>query len=292
MDIKKSFRDKWEKNKDLVFSESLSEDSYAFRWIIERNGFQDSSHLQTFLKKKKRILDAGCGNGRVTALLRKYSPPAGTEIIGIDLVSADIAEQNLKKYGLYNNIKFYPKDLLDDLTDLGTFDFIYCQEVLHHTPSPRDGFLNLCKRLSENGGIAVYVYKKKGPMREFADEYIRDKISGLSYEEAMSVCGQITELGKVLSESGIKVKVPQVDILDIKEGEYDLQRFIYHFFLKCFWNTELTVNDNTVINYDWYHPQICSKHTVEEVREWFEAAGLTIIYEFVDFYGITMRGQK
>ncbi len=32
--------------------------------------------------------------------------------------------------------------------------------------------------------------------------------------------------------------------------------------------------------------------SAEEVREWFTQNGLTITHEFVDFYGITVRGKK
>jgi hypothetical protein len=82
-----------------------------------------------------------------------------------------------------------------------------------------------------------------------------------------------------------------VDILEIEEGEYDLQRFIYHFFMKCFWNPNLTFQENAAINYDWYHPQIATRHRLEEVREWFWQAKLKIVHENVDFYGITVRGK-
>ena len=95
---KKSFNDKWAKNADLVFNETLIEGSEFFTWILNRNGFKDSNNLAEFLKDKKRILDAGCGNGRVTALLRKYSIPEKTEIVGIDIVESAIeaSQKNLK----------------------------------------------------------------------------------------------------------------------------------------------------------------------------------------------------
>jgi SAM-dependent methyltransferase len=284
----KSFRDKWENNKKLCFEETFKESSELFKWILNRNGFKSVIEFSAYLRGKKRILDAGCGNGRVSALLRIHSSPEQTEIVGIDLVACEIARKNLEQY---KNVTFIEKDLLGDLTDLGQFDFIYCQEVLHHTTDPKKAFQNLGGLLVPHGEIAIYVYKKKAPVREFVDDYVREKISNLSYEEAMTTCEQLTELGKVLSEYQIKIRVPQVDILEIKAGEYDLQRFLYHFFVKCFWNPEFSLNDNVVINYDWYHPQLCSRHTVEEIREWFHSARLKITYEFVDFYGITMRGQ-
>jgi SAM-dependent methyltransferase len=287
---RETFKDKWEHNSQLAFEETSREGSDIFSWILGRNGFRTSDELKEYLKDKRRLLDAGCGNGRVTALLRRYSPDA-TEVVGIDLVSSKIAQQNLEAHHLCYNVTFLRRDLLDDLKDLGKFDFVYCEEVLHHILDAEKGFRNLCKLLSPGGEIAIYVYKRKAPVREYVDDYVRGKISELTYEEAMRACKQITELGRSLSQRGIKIQVPRVDALEIEEGEYDLQRFIYHFFTKCFWNPGLTFEENAAINFDWYHPQIASRHTLEEVREWFIRAKLRITHEHSDFYGITLRGK-
>jgi SAM-dependent methyltransferase len=284
-----SFRDKWEKNQDLAFAETLKEGRDINRWILERNGFTNNAGLQAYLRNKKRILDAGCGNGRVTALLRECSSPDQTQVVAIDLVAADVARRNLSAY---RNIDIREGNLLGDLSCLGRFDFIYCQEVLHHTADPERAFRNVCSLLEPQGEIAIYVYKRKAPVREFVDDYVRGKIAPLNYEEATKASKDITELGRVLAESNYKVNIPAVPVLGIEAGEYDLQRFIYHFFMKCFWNPSLSYDENVAINYDWYHPQLCSRYTADEVREWFRCAGLTVAHEHVDFYGITMRGRR
>lgn len=285
----RSFRDKWVHNPELALSQTLDDRSDIFNWIIGRNGFTGRNGLCNFLKTKKRILDAGCGNGRVTALLRECSNPANTHIVAIDLVSADIAKQNLAHY---DNSHVSQGSLLDDLTTLGSFDFIYCQEVLHHTADPHRAFLNLCNLLAAGGEIAIYVYKQKAPLREFTDGYVRRQIAELPYDQAMAICAQITAFGKSLAEANLKVTVPAVDILEIPAGEYDVQRLLYHFFMKCFWNGEMSFKDNSVINYEWYHPELCSKHTLPEVSGWFDEAGLEVMHQHVDFYGITVRGVK
>ncbi len=284
-----SFSDKWHKNTGLALEQTLNPNSDIYNWILNRNGFKTGEELKQYLSSKKRILDAGCGNGRVTMLLREHSNPETTEVVGIDLTAADVAEKNLTQY---SNIKFYSKNLLDDLAELGKFDFIYCQEVLHHTGNARKGFDNLVKILEHDGEIAIYVYKQKAPTREFVDDYVRDQLKNMDYEQAMVQCRQITELGKVLAAQNIKLQIPAVDVLQIPAGEYDLQRFVYHFFAKLFWNDEFSFEENAVINYDWYHPQDCTRHTVQEVREWFIENGLEITQETVDFYGITMRGKR
>jgi SAM-dependent methyltransferase len=287
----KSFSDKWSKNSTIALNETTKEGSDIFNWILNRNGFKNAVEFKKFLSTKKRILDAGCGNGRVTALINKYSDSGKTEIIGIDLVKSAIntAKKNL---GNKDNVKFIRKNLLSSLKDLGKFDFIYCQEVLHHTNNPEKAFKNLCSLLNKGGEIAIYVYKKKAPIREFVDDFIRDKISGLNYNEAAKYCEQITKLGKVLSKTKLKIKIPKVELLQIEEGEYEIQRFIYYFFMKCFWNENLSFKDNSAINYDWYHPQICFRYHENEVINWFKKLKLKIVSKNIDFYGITIRGVK
>lgn len=283
-----SFLDKWEHNKQLVFAETLKEGSDIFQWILSRNGFKSADELRFHLDSKKRILDAGCGNGRVTALLHRYAP-IDAEVVGIDLTAAHVARENLADF---DRVSTFSRDLLGDLAGLGLFDFIYCQEVLHHTADPKAAFLNLSGQLAPGGEIAIYVYKQKAPIREYADDYVRNQISGLPYEQAMTAMRELTELGRVLSGLDTKVTVPNVDVLGIEAGEYEIQRLFYHFFLKCFWSPALGYEENVAINYDWYHPQLCTRHTLPEVESWFADAKLNITHRCVDHYGITVRGLR
>ena len=71
-----TFRDKWTRNPDLASRQTLDESSEIFAWILGRNWLESSAELRGFLAGKRRILDPGCGNGRVTALLRRYTPIA------------------------------------------------------------------------------------------------------------------------------------------------------------------------------------------------------------------------
>lgn len=283
-----TFREKWARNPDLAFRQTLDEGSEIFKWIVERNGFGDAEGLRRFLAPKRRILDAGCGNGRVTALLRAYADPEA-EIVAFDLTAADVARANLDGA---ERVTVLEGDLLGDLSGLGSFDFVYCQEVLHHTEDPERAFRNLTGLLAPDGEIAIYVYRRKAPVREFTDDYVRDRISELDYDEAMEQCRAIAELGRALAELGVTVRVPAIEVLGMEAGEYDVQRLVYHHFMKCFWNDELDREGNAAVNFDWYHPQLSSRHTLEECRGWFANAGLELRHELQDPYGITMRAIR
>ncbi|MGB3909256.1 MAG: class I SAM-dependent methyltransferase [Pseudolysinimonas sp.] len=284
----KSFSEKWHNNRRLAFDETLDEASDIQRWILTRNGIDDLAALTTWLGGRRRILDAGCGNGRVTALLRRYAPE-DAEVVGIDLTASDVAAENLAGE---RNIRFEKRDLLGDLSGLGEFDLIYCQEVLHHTGDAAGAFRNVASLLSDEGEIAVYVYKVKPPVREYTDDLVRSRISQLPYPDAMDAMRAVTELGRALSDLDVKIEVPDVKVLGISAGTYDIQRFIYHFFAKAFWNPAMDVEANAAINYDWYHPQLATRHTLEEVEGWFAAEGLRVVHSLVDDYGITVRGVR
>ena len=284
----RTFSDKWGHNPALAFEQTLDETSEFATWILTRNGWTDGAGLAAYLTERRRILDAGCGNGRVTALLQRHAPQ-DSEILGIDLTAAEVARENLANLP---NVTVQEGDVLADLSQLGEFDFIYCQEVLHHTPDPRAGLLNLASRLAPGGEMAIYVYRHKAPVREFTDDYLREKISDLPYEAAMEICRNVAELGRSLSELKATVRVPAIEQLGLEEGEYDVQRLLYHFFMKCYWNDELNAEENAAINFDWFHPKLGSRHTADEVREWFADAGLEVVHEHVDPYGITMRGAR
>lgn len=284
-----SFADKWSNNQNSFYEDLFNESSEITRWILNRNGFNSLEDFGLFLKKKKRILDAGCGNGRITNLMAHLAN-TDSEVVGIDFSSWKIAKENLESK--YNHVKVYEANLREKITSLGKFDYIYCQEVLHHTGDAEASFNNLVDVLDKNGEIAIYVYKKKAPTREFVDDYIRERIKLLPYDEAMKISEKISDLGKELSSIQQKITVPDIEVLGIEAGEYTVQRFIYHYFMKCFWNDGLTHRENAVINYDWYHPEDCTRHTLDEVKSWYTKANLTVTHEVVDHYGITVRGTK
>ena len=284
-----SFEHKWNSFHDYQTGGSSSFDEDTLNWIVTRNGFQSLDKLAQYLKKYKVILDAGCGNGRILKLLSELVD-SSQNLHGFDYATADVAKKNLGKLAK----SVVPGDLMDpaSLKDLENPDFIYCQEVLHHTSDPARAFRNLVDILKPSGEIAIYVYKEKAPIREFTDDYVRNIIESMDPDEAMDLTNDFAQFGKALSALNVQVETPGIRVLGIPAGKYDVQRLFYNFFLKCYWNSELGPKENNMVNFDWYHPSECSRHTLEEVRSWYTDNNLEVIHECVDAYGITMRGIK
>ena len=108
----------------------------------------------------------------------------------------------------------------------------------------------------------------------------------------MDACYKIVELGKKLSNLKVDIEIDDIPFIGVAGGKYPIQRFIYHFFMKCYWNPDLNDEENAVMNYDWYHPQISSRHTMNEVIEWFHEENLQITWKFEELYGITVHGVR
>ena len=109
-------------------------------------------HAADFFPGKK-ILDAGCGNGRFAYYAAKY----GAEVWAIDLGPAvEVARRNTED----RNVQVVQADLHHPPFALESFDFIYSIGVLHHLPNPEAAFQNLLQFLKPGGVVQIYLYWK------------------------------------------------------------------------------------------------------------------------------------
>lgn len=279
-----SFSWKWTKAKNYRDTTN----AHYTQWYLDRYGFGNEAALATFLAGKKTILDAGTAHGRDAEM---YSRNSSATIFGIDI------SQGIRN--AYRDLKGVPNLHLAqaDLTRLpfaeGFFDFIGCDQVIHHTPDTHESLKHLIAHLAPGGHIAFYVYKKKGPVREFCDDHIRAQGVKMSPEDCLKMSEGITKFGKMLSDLKLTIDVPEdIPILGIKAGKQDLQRFIYWNMFKCYWNDTMDWESNVITNFDWYHPLHAHRHTPEEIQGWCAEAGLVIQHLDVQESGVSVLARK
>lgn len=257
-----SFSEKWVKLDKQVATTAAEE--FQKKWVLELYGFKTVDGFKEFLSDKSIIIDAGCGIGYKSAWLAELAPHA--IVFGIDFSEAVLVAA--KRYKHISNLYFFRGDIANLPFKEGVLDFILCDQVIHHTEIPEKTYGHLASLLSDKGKFACYVYAKKALPRELVDDYFRGATHNFTHEQMWEFSDQLTELGKRLTELNVKINCPDIPALGIKGGEYDIQRFIYWNFLKCFYRADWTKEENDSCNFDWYSPSNAERYSPEEYKSW------------------------
>ena len=261
-------------------------------WLVERYCGGDAAVVGRWLAGgRKLILDAGCGAGNA-ALLLFGDHLAHHDYLGVDISSAvDVARERFAAAGM-------PGDFLRaDLTAMPipdeSVDIAFSEGVLHHTNNTFAALTALTKKAKPGGRVMFYVYAKKAAIREFTDDHVRHSLSNLTDEQAWEALLPLTRLGAALGQLGVEIDVPEdIPYLGIRKGKQDLQRFFYWNVMKLYYRPEFSEAECNHVNFDWFRPLNCHRHTVEEVRGWCDQLQLAIEHLDVQESGITVVSRK
>ncbi|MBI4329582.1 MAG: class I SAM-dependent methyltransferase, partial [Chloroflexi bacterium] len=84
-----------------------------------------------------KVLDAGCGTGQFAAFLSIQN----RKVVGIDFSEASVAQARALKEKLnLRNVEFAEGDIFALDLPSESFDYVFCNGVLHHTQDPYGGF--------------------------------------------------------------------------------------------------------------------------------------------------------
>ncbi len=265
-----SFGTKWGQKRNQNLGSTKQDIKDLKEQFMATLGCSSESELKDLFKNTRRTLNAGCGVAWPEYLFN-HNPDAERHCIDMSL-SVEIAYKKTKKF---KNVIVSQASIFEIPYPEETFDLIYSCGVIHHTPNPKRALQSLIKKLSLGGKIGIYIYCKKPFIRELVDREIRKISTKMSYDECMKFSREMTKLGGAFN----KIKQPliieeDIELLNIKKGKYNLHKFIYDHFLKCWFNPKQDKEYADLVNQDWYHPYYASHHTKEEVAGWFEEAGI------------------
>ncbi len=105
--------------------QAIAEQFSATRKFI----WEDFKPLMEYVAVSDKVLDAGCGNGRLFELLKEKK----VEYTGLDLSDELIAIARRQ----YPEIKFIVGNILDLPLDPENFNVIFCIATLHHLPTEK-----------------------------------------------------------------------------------------------------------------------------------------------------------
>lgn len=121
-------------------------------WLLEKYGFADLGAAQRFFSGQPHVLEVGCGSG-LSAVISRAGLGSGSRWIGLDLTDAiDIAQARL---GRHADASFVQADLMAAPFRPATFDAVFAEGVLHHTPSTMEA-LEAATALLRPGGEILF----------------------------------------------------------------------------------------------------------------------------------------
>ena len=265
----RSFGDKWcEKRYDLLGSDEADRRALEEQFIAMA-GCASIKELGELISNAGATLNAGCGVAW-SEYLFNVNPHTERHCVDLSL-AVETARASTKDM---DNVTVSQASILELPYPDETFDVAYSCGVVHHTPDPKGAFLEIGRTVKKGGLLGIYIYNIKPFIRELADKEIRKKTTTMNYAECMDFSKKMTMLGKAFKKIDAKITIDEnIDILGMKKGEYDLQKFIYDHFIKCWYNPTQDEEYADLVNQDWYHPHYASHHTEEEVTAWFKEAG-------------------
>jgi len=147
--------------------------SAAYSWNILVKEIEQYAETALVEKPDSRVLEIGCGRGKLLAMLAQKHKK--NKFFGIDIdKAAIIAAQTLKKKNRIKNVEFFAADIFSYCPkNKDLFEVVVCSEVLEHIEDT-DNFLEKISFLLKPGGKLIL----STPNKTNLPKLIFDKIAG------------------------------------------------------------------------------------------------------------------
>lgn len=280
-DIQETFTDEWQliREDDLAYSytEEELEDYHRHCSLRYMHSLPEEG-------RPRSLLDAGCGGGIEAKVLKKVTRAEQT--FGIDLNFALLSRRaELRRQP---GLNFVIASLFDLPFARERFDLVVSQGVLHHTYSTHDAFRSISTRVRKGGFLYAWVYALEdhlvpppggwwGTRHPLIERIARPPIS---------------RAPRPIRNAIFKLLTLVAHLLPIGRDSYGRARHGDEWGRA---NTEHAIRD-------WLSPRYAWRHGFNEVTEWFESEGYTIVDVQSSLesqrlfgrplFGIGMTGQK
>jgi SAM-dependent methyltransferase len=204
--------------------------------VERREDFLRHVHLSAKDLKGKRILDAGCGNGMLSAAIGEL----GGQVFACDLSPS---VHHAARYFRESPVMYFQANLMQHPFRPGAFDIVYCAGVLHHTPDTHASFDAIAESVAVGGRFFVWLYHKMPEPKQKVRTRLRAGVARLPEPVRHGVA------------VGFAAK---------KQAQGVLSR-----------NKDLNWQETLIATHDFWTPRYRWEHTQEELASWFKASGFS-----------------
>jgi ubiquinone/menaquinone biosynthesis C-methylase UbiE/uncharacterized protein YbaR (Trm112 family) len=244
--------------------DARSNASFSLQWQMheyhEHTWFKDDADLRRheFLYgmdltehdlRGRLVLDAGCGNGSLTASIARY----GAEVVGIDLSSSiERAHENRTRFAgpQASLVHFVQANVMEPPFAPETFDHIHTTGVLHHTPDTEKAFLSFLRLGKPGGRVYVQLYRRREAWVRIINQVLRAVTTRMPVRLLYSLCYLLAPVHTAL-----------IRVVAACRGETTpLPRF--------------SRRERAISMFDHFSPKYQYRYTPDQVRAMFARAGI------------------
>lgn len=196
------------------------------------------------------VLDAGCGHGRYLHAFRSL----GARVVGLD-IGRGPEEVGIEAVG--EELAWVQGSVLAPPFRAASFDLVFSDGVIHHTPDARGAFLALARLVKPGGALYIWVYPREGRFREAFFGTAR----------------------------AVTTRLPGWAVRWLSYALAPLTLFVRSYSGTTFGRASWAECAQVV--HDWIAPPLQSHHTYEEVAGWAREAGLEACEELPIPTGLT-----
>jgi len=263
---------------DPRLEESVRQTKEAFGWEWlrypgampeDRSVFLGETQIPEGDWKGRLVLDGGCGMGRYASVALEL----GAEVVAFDLSESllRLSEESRREPRLH----LVQGDILRPPLRPGIFDVVYSLGVIHHTRSAREALHRLGALVKPGGLLTLWVYGRPGSWRSFSSNPLR---GGREWTGRIRpLLWLVVWARMILSDCArlltTRMSVPLLYALCRPLAALGAVPLLKYLTFSVHPDYRVRLQEN----FDWLSPPYQSKHTKEEVRAWFDAAGFEVI---------------
>ena len=185
---------------------SYFDDHVASPWASDPYGPSEMAKLDRLFKQTGdllglRVLEPGCGTGRLTEILAEKVGESG-HVVALD-ISARMVEFARKRVGGKKNVEVHQKKLEDFLLSERGFDLVLCHQVFPHLEDKAEALAMMRRALKSGGQLIIFHFI---PFKEIND---RHRKAGTAVENDLMPSTE--EMEKLLSDAGFKIRLWEDD---------------------------------------------------------------------------------
>jgi SAM-dependent methyltransferase len=203
------------------------------------------------------VLDAGCGSGRFCQLFAEHG---AATVIGVDM--NDAVAEAARHCRDYENVHIVQANIFALPFQPAVFDLIWCNGVIHHTPDAASAHCSLAKHVRPGGILYVWVYPDRFNPFRLVKTVLRRTGPHRWPPRALQLVASMLAY----------MSVPMLAL-------YRAARVVPGLRPRTPWGVRSvrprTLEELKLTWFDALSPEFDSRHTEDEVIEWFRREGFS-----------------